>query len=722
MSTARRLTLAAALLAAGCAAPVATDRATAAAPVLAFPGAEGAGRFALGGRGGAVLTVHNLNDSGPGSLRAAVETPGPRTVVFAVSGTIALQRELRVTHGRLTIAGQTAPGDGITLRDHTLTIAASDVVVRYIRSRLGDALKVDEDAIGIVAGRRIILDHVSASWSTDETLSVSARFDTPERSFDEVTVQWSLIGESLNRNAAKPPGTEHGFGTLLRAGRGAKVSMHHNLWAHHADRMPRPGNWLKPEVDPVGALYDFRNNVFYDWGRGRSGYNMDSQATRSSYNFIHNAYVPGPMSKQRLAFEESSAQARAWFEGNLMDGRQPADPYSLVVAHKEHLPQGLPANYRLAQPLQIGPVRTSTAAVAYSQVIAWAGAALKRDAVDQRLVDDVRFRTGRIIDSQAEVGGWPALATRPAPADSDGDGLPDDWERRHGLNPQDPADGARANPKTGTTHLEDYLASLVAGVGPGADAAAQADTAAPAPQTLGAFATVHPALHLAGDSTMADKPLTPPQPERGWGQLFRPLLKEPQRLLNHAANGRSTKRFIDEGRWDHLLSQLAPGDFVLLQFGHNDARIDDPARYAPARGAYQDNLRRFVREVRARGATPWLATPLMRRQFDASGRLVDSHGDYPAAMRAVAAELQVPMLDLHRASAALLQGLGDEPSKALFMWIPPGRFDTLPEGKKDNTHFTERGAQAMARLAAEAMRQQGLPVKDWLQDLPATGP
>lgn len=703
-----------ALLLAGCVAISDTPRVG--ETPLAFPGAEGAGRFALGGRGGQVLYVTNLDDSGPGSLRAAVEHPGPRTVVFAVSGTIVLKKELRVRHGRLTIAGQTAPGDGITLRNAPLTIAADDVVVRFIRSRLGDVSRIDDDAMGVVAGQRIIIDHVSASWSTDETLSLSARFDSPERSFDAVTVQWSIIAESLNRNAAKPPGTEHGFGTLLRAGRGARVSMHHNLWAHHVDRMPRPGNWLTPAVDPVGPLYDFRNNVFYDWGRERAGYNMDFQGTRSSYNFIHNMYLSGPMSKRALAFEESSAEARAWFEGNAMNGVVPADPRSLVVAHKSHLPRGLPAGYWLARPLDVAPVRTDTAAAAYTRVIAWAGDARVRDAVDQRIIDDVRYRTGRIIDSQAQVGGWPVLRSAPAPLDSDGDGMPDAWERTHGLDPQDPADGARTDPKTGTTPLEDYLASLVQHLMPSDDTRDP-----PAPQTLGAIATVHPALHLAGDSTMADKPQQPPHPERGWGQLFREFIREPARIVNHAANGRSTKRFLDEGRWAHLLSQLAPGDFVLLQFGHNDAKQDDPARYAPARGAYQDNLRRFVREVRARGATPWLATPLMRRQFDTGGRLVDSHGDYPAAMRAVAAELQVPLLDLHRSSAALLQGLGDEPSKVLFMWIPPGQYDTLPEGKQDNTHFTERGARAMARLAAEAMQQQGLPVKDWLTDAPAAG-
>lgn len=683
---------------------------------LAFPGAEGPGRFALGGRGGAVLYVTHLNDDGPGSLRAAIDTPGPRTVVFAVSGTIALKRELRIRHGRITIAGQTAPGDGITLRDHTLTIAADDVVLRYLRSRLGETLRVDEDAIGIVAGRRIILDHVSASWSTDEALSVSARFDTPERSFDEVTVQWSIISEGLNRTAAKPPGTTHGYGTLLRAGRGARVGLHHNLWAHHADRMPRPGNWLKPDVDPVGALYDFRNNVFYDWGGRRSGYNMDHQGTRSRYNFVANSYLSGPSSQGELAFEESSAAAQAWFEGNAMNGVVPADPWSLVVAHPQHLPGGLPPGYRLPQPLALGPgdiPGTEDAQRAHARVLAFAGASLKRDAVDHRVVNEVRFRTGRIIDSPDEVGGHPVLRSLPPPLDTDRDGLPDDWERARGLDPHNPADGARVDPRTGHTPLEDYLAHLVEKIGtlPG-----EPGTPSAQPFFPGAFATVRPTLHLVGDSTMADKPLVPPNPERGWGQLLRPMLKEPARLANHAANGRSTKRFLNEGRWAHVLSQLAPGDFVLIQFGHNDARTDDPERYAPADTLYVELLRRFVHEVRERGATPWLATPLVRRKFDAAGRLEDTHGAYPDAMRRVARELQVPLLDLQAASSALVQGLGDAGSKPLYLWIPPGQYALMPEGKQDNTHFTEAGARAMARLAIEAMRAQGLPTAAWVKE------
>jgi DNA sulfur modification protein DndE len=233
---------------------------------------------------------------------------------------------------------------------------------------------------------------------------------------------------------------------------------------------------------------------------------------------------------------------------------------------------------------------------------------------------------------------------------------------------------------------------------------------APPPQ-----ATIHPALHLAGDSTMADKPLAPPNPERGWGQMFRERVKEPARIVNHAVNGRSSKNFQDEGRWAHLLGQLQAGDFVLIQFGHNDAKKEDPARYAEAQGAYRDNLRLFVRDVRAKGAAPLLATSLMRREFDAAGRLKDTHADYPVVMREVAAELDVPLLDLHRASAVLLNALGPIQSEPLFLWAKPGEYERYPAGKKDNTHFSEAGARAMAGLAEQTLRLQNHPLTAWLK-------
>jgi pectate lyase len=429
--------------------------------MIAFPGADGAGRLAQGGRGGRVYTVTTLQDGGPGSLREAVEAAGPRTVVFAVSGTIALQSELIVRNGRITIAGQTAPGDGITLRDQPFTIAASDVVVRFIRSRLGDVTQVDGDAIGVISGRRIILDHVSASWSSDESLSVAANFKTPERSYDEVTVQWSLIGESLNHTAAKGPGVTHGFGSLVRAAKGARVTYHHNLWLHHQDRMPRPGNYNKPDVDPVGGFFDFRSNVFYNWGAERSGYNMDFEGTHSNYNFVDNCYWTGPSSKGAWAFEESSSRARAYFNGNTMNGVMPRDPWSLVRAHAKHLPMGLPPGYKSGQAFPVAPLEADPAATACPRVIDIAGASLVRDAVDQRLINDFKQRKGRIINSQQEVGGWPELRSLPAGVDTDGDGMPDEWELAQGLNPRDAEDGNRMDPKTGYTQLELYLADVV---------------------------------------------------------------------------------------------------------------------------------------------------------------------------------------------------------------------------------------------------------------------
>lgn len=448
--------LATLLLLAACA----TTQSAAAPP--AFPGAEGEGAVSLGGRGGRALYVTTLADAGPGSLRAAVEAKGPRTVVFAVSGTIALARPLHVTEGRLTIAGQTAPGDGITLRNHALLIDADDVVVRFIRSRMGDESGADDDAISVGSGQRIMLDHVSASWSTDESLSVSvARADLGRPAYQHVTVQWSLIAESLNCNAPKK-GACHGFGSLLRGAHGTRLSMHHNLWAHHQDRMPRPGNYLGPQADPVGGFYDLRANVFYNWGTERAGYNLDRGGERASYNFVDNVYLTGPSSTGKFAFEESNPGSRAWFAGNSMDGELPADPWTLVRAHAQNLPGGLPAGYKLAAPLPFAAVTADAPAKTLERVLASAGASLVRDAVDERFITDVRQRRGKLINSQTEVGGWPELKSGPAPLDSDGDGMPDAWETAQGLNPGDASDAARVDPSSGYTQLERYLNGLVA--------------------------------------------------------------------------------------------------------------------------------------------------------------------------------------------------------------------------------------------------------------------
>ena len=421
------------------------------AQVAAFPGAEGAGWSSLGGRGGVVYKVVNLNDSGAGSLRAAIEARGARTVVFETSGTIVLERPLKITEPRITIAGQTAPGDGITLRDHPLFVAADDVVIRYLRARLGDASGVQSDAISVGRGHRIVIDHVSTSWSVDETLSVSANYANPDDGPYDVTVQWSIIAESLNRSVHDKG--QHGYGTLTRGGRGSKFSFHHNLWASHSARMPRPGNYTDRVADPVGAFFDFRNNVFYNWGGEASGYNADTKSL-AAYNFVGNAYWPGPDTKGRMAFKEGNSLAKAFFAANAMDGTVPADPWSLVTGVSG------PAN-RLAAAIDMPAVTTQSWDTANERVLSIAGASKSRDSVDQRILAGVRSRTHRIVDSETQVGGWPTLASTTPPKDSDGDGMPDAWERKAKLNPSDAADGAVARDAGGYTNLEEYLNSLV---------------------------------------------------------------------------------------------------------------------------------------------------------------------------------------------------------------------------------------------------------------------
>ncbi len=449
----RAFGVASAILLAGCNGSMAAAQAPEPAATLAFPGAEGGGRFATGGRGGRVIRVTSLADSGPGSLREAVEARGARTIVFDIGGTIRLATPLTIRRSKVTIAGQTAPGGGITLAGQPIVVAADDVVVRYIRSRLGDGGAVEGaegDAVSISRGSRIILDHVSASWSIDETLSVGSRYDPPERGIYDVTVQWSLISESLN--ASGHAKGDHGYGSLVRGGHGARITFHHNLWASHRARMPRPGNYNPPSVDPVGPRFEFRSNVFYNWGGGQAGYNADTGSV-STYAFIGNAYVPGPNSEGRYAFEDSNPLARAFFQDNAMDGAVPPDAWSLV--RNDGGPgERLTVRPGWADPATASPIRT------YEIVLAGVGASRVRDAVDLRVLAGVADRSGRIIDSQEQVGGWPELDPGTPWVDGDGDGMPDDWERAHGLNPADAADGASDRNGDGFTELEDWLNSL----------------------------------------------------------------------------------------------------------------------------------------------------------------------------------------------------------------------------------------------------------------------
>jgi lysophospholipase L1-like esterase len=209
-------------------------------------------------------------------------------------------------------------------------------------------------------------------------------------------------------------------------------------------------------------------------------------------------------------------------------------------------------------------------------------------------------------------------------------------------------------------------------------------------------------IHLAGDSTMAEK-LPEKRPETGWGEYlaaqFRPGTVA---VDNRAKNGRSTRTFIEEGRWQDLLAAARPGDVVLIQFGHNDQSVEKPDRYTPP-ADYVRHLARFVADVRARRATPILLTPVARRRFDESGRLQPSHGEYPDQVRALAAREGVVLVDMERRSSALLQETGDQASKQLFLWVAPGANANYPEGKEDNTHFSPLGAQRIAREFARAL-------------------
>jgi pectate lyase len=420
--------------------------------VPAFPGAEGFGAGAIGGRGGKVLFVTNLNDSGPGSLRQAVKADGPRTVIFRISGTIALISAIVITKPHITIAGQTAPGDGICLKNYALVISADHVIVRYIRCRPGDDAKAEGDSISISSGRDIIVDHCSATWSVDETLSASSR-----GRLGNVTVQWCIISESLN-NSIHHKGP-HGYGSLIRGSFGNGYTFHHNLYAHHHARLPRPGNYNNRSVDPKGFVLDFRNNVIYNWAGHAAGYNADgSNGTNSitKMNFVGNYYKAGFNSKGNLAFSENTTSARAWFSGNCMNGSYPDDPWSLVGFSK-FSPGDMQA-YKLSGPIPVPAVKTDDAITAYRRVLAEAGAVLpKRDAVDIRIVDDVKNGTGKIIDDEQQVGGWPELKSTKPPEDSDKDGMPDDWEKQHGLDPGNPADGNADNNADGYTNLEEYL-------------------------------------------------------------------------------------------------------------------------------------------------------------------------------------------------------------------------------------------------------------------------
>lgn len=412
---------------------------TTAAAAPAFPGAAGFGADASGGRGGDVYIVTSLADDGEGSLRKGLQK-GDRTIVFAVSGAIALKRPLVVDASNLTLAGETAPGGGICLRGAGFVLRGENVVVRFLRFRPGDEHGVEHDALTIWGARRVMIDHCSLSWSTDSLNDVV-------RDSSHVTVQWCILSEPLNQSVHAKGA--HGYGTGWGSGPGGGNSFHHNLLAHCNSRSPRLGS-------EEGALVDVRNNVIYNRG---SGWAYGGEHAR--INYVGNFLKPGPNTKRPgEIFRLSHADTRMYLRDNVVAGEAEvsADNTRGLTAD-----DGLDAEAALVvEPFPAPPVQEHPAEMAYELVLQHAGAILpRRDAVDVRIVSDVRNRSGGIINSQQDVGGWPELESTAPPDDSDGDGLPNAWEQSHSLNPYDKTDGNQVA-DDGYTNLEHYLHELAA--------------------------------------------------------------------------------------------------------------------------------------------------------------------------------------------------------------------------------------------------------------------
>lgn len=407
----------------------------------AFPGAEGAGALTVGGRGGDVYYVTTLADSGAGSLRTGISgaPAGGRTICFKVSGNIVLTSTLTVNKPRITVAGQTAPGDGICFQNYSFNIAANEVIVRHVRTRLGTNAFQEADGMWINAGTNIIVDHVSASWSVDEVLSSST-------DVANLTVQNCFITESLN-NSIHIKGA-HGYGGLVSASSDTTYSYLRNLYAHNQSRNPRIGS-----DSQAGTLrLDFRNNVIYNYG-GRAGYTGDTNES-CEVNYVNNYCIKGPSSTYNFILQGGGTTTHVYQSGNLID----LNLNGLVDGANTGWGMFSVSYTPFATPFTVPTATTETAPVAYQRVVALSGAMpWRRDGADQRVARTVRLQNGTIIDAVAQVGTWPTLVSTTAPTDTDNDGMPDYWELAVGLNPNLATDRNITNIITEYTRLEDYL-------------------------------------------------------------------------------------------------------------------------------------------------------------------------------------------------------------------------------------------------------------------------
>lgn len=464
--------------------------------VPAFPGAEGWGRYTTGGRGGTVYYITSLDDNpdnpAAGTLRYAINQSGARTILFSVSGTIHLKSRLNIQNGDLTIAGQSAPGDGICIANFPVSISANNVIMRFIRVRMGDELITDADGADALDGRglkRVIVDHCSCSWSTDECVSFYGD--------EDFTLQWCIISESLK--VSKHTKGSHGYGGIWG---GHHASFHHNFLVHHSSRTPR-----------LGAFYgacdgqednDLRNNVLYNHG-GNGCYGAEGMRG----NIVNCYYKPGPASQTgerrgqiiAIGFNSGDPLRPRWGQwyvsGNVINSANSGVPTNyyekrttndnwtygvLPFINRDSITATELTNLKATAPFDPGEVTTHTAEEAYKKVLAYSGCSLLRDTIDKRLVNEAKTGTTTFTESRSTTPlpgfidtpedlrpanadstwtPWPVLTSTAPPKDTDQDGIPDNWEDAHGLRKTYRLDGRNIDPQTGYSYLEEYLNSLV---------------------------------------------------------------------------------------------------------------------------------------------------------------------------------------------------------------------------------------------------------------------
>jgi pectate lyase len=423
--------------------------------VLAFPGAEGFGAVSVGGRFGKVIEVTNLNDDGPGSLRAAIENSGPRIVVFRAAGTIELKSSLEIADPYITIAGQTAPGGGITLKnspanaDSPLVVKTHDVVIRYIRSRPGAPIEKSEngDAIEIhgPGGYNVIVDHCSFSWAIDEV--ASTWYDA-----HDVTIQWSIISEGLY--CSQHVKGCHSMGLMVGSDGAKDISIHHNLLAHNHERNP---------LIQTSGLVDVVNNIIYNaWG---TPILISDDHGKVTANLVGDYQIYGPSSELDKYLVGVSInhgiEPEIFVQGNISPQRQSDDQKQALVVKSDS------RDWIVIDRFDAPEITTVSAPSAISLVLSYVGASIglddegnafwRQDQVDQRIINDVKNGTGKIIDDPSQVGGWPKLDSGNPSTDTDHDGMPDAWEQIYGFNPSDPSDSSQDADQDGYTNVEEFL-------------------------------------------------------------------------------------------------------------------------------------------------------------------------------------------------------------------------------------------------------------------------